>query len=201
MSDNRFYYNIIPDYVFPKNGSILELGCGDGTSQLQSRHAEKFKTLEYVGIDKRTDLEKNLNIVTADIRNYQPEFKHDLLLAIATLEHIPFSYWENLKWLIDVDTVKNGYVVIVVPDNQKLEEYYNSKDYKLAYQYNSIHEVFSISKDFLEKWLPNIQIKRIHKPVKWKGKNVFTSVFRWFQCLLTRKFRKRYILLGVWQKE
>ena len=200
MSDNRFYYDLIPEHVFSENCKILELGSGDGSSQLASRHAERFKN-NYVGIDKRNDIDPKLNVIQADILSFQPEIRHDLLLLIAFLEHIPFSQWQKIKELIAHYTNANGYVVIVVPDDQHLENYYNSLDYFRAAQYDSIHEVFSITQGFLERWMPKMQVRRIYRPVRWKGRNWLTSLFRWVQCVLTRKFKRQYVLLGVWKKE
>lgn len=205
MTDNRFYYNIIPDYVFPENGSILELGSGDGSSQLNSRHRDKFLTSEYLGIDQRKNIKPKINVIDADFSKWAfwdgLDTQFDLIIAIASIEHCSLDTWSIIADGIYRRLRPSGHFVLVVPNNEHPEEYMELDYHTMMFSHRSAHVVFGITPKLLNFFWSGIKVSMVSKPVKWRGKNPFTSAFRFLQCLFTGKFGQKYILLGVWKKE
>lgn len=185
-------YDRLPEYIFANN--ILEIGARNGVPQLESRHRERFLNANYIGIDILDwKNESPLNIEIIDIFDFKSKSESfDLILAIAVFEHIIFSKWERLFEICLKLLKPNGYLVIVVPNNQLLGDFLKSIDYqtskRLMREFNSdvsIHQVFSITPSVFRYFLPQCNIKKIRKKIIFRDSG---ETRRW-ACL---RFIKRF---------
>jgi len=214
----EIYYDSIPDYVFGK--TILDIGSGDGSSQLNSVHKDKFLLADYFGLDIRANiLDNKMNIIHGDIVDFefQKEQVWDTILAIAVVEHIPFSEWELLFEKLRSWVAPNGYLVVMTPSAEKLDKYIHSKDYSShknnpLYGLNSpsnCHVVFDITPKILRFVMPNAKVKELRCsvfdiPFREEGESVWWATLRLVKRIITlhpyiRKIGKKKHLLAIWK--
>lgn len=217
----KTYYDDIPDYVFGK--TILDIGSGDGSSQLQSIHKDKFLSADYLGLDVRAPiLDKKMHIFSADIVNFEFETKRvwDTILAIAVMEHIPFSKWELLFEKLCSWVSPNGYLVVMTPSAENINNYIYSKDY-LSHKNNPMyglnspsncHVVFDITPKLLRFVMPKAKIKELRCsisdiPFREDGESFLWAIGRLIKRILTfhpyfyqhiRKIGRKKHLLAIW---
>lgn len=212
------YYDSIPEYVFGKR--ILDIGSGDGSSQLGSIHKDKFLSAEYFGIDIRANvLDSKMHIFNADIVDFDFDIncKWDTILAIAVIEHIPFSKWELLFKKLRSWVAPNGYLVVMTPSAEKLNNYIYSKDY-LSHKNNPLyglgsksncHVVFDITPKILRFVMPNAKVKELrksfsHVPFREDSESFLWAILRLIKRFVTRHPYVRNIggkrhLLAIWK--
>lgn len=193
------------------------MGCGDGNSQIESRHKSHFLNNGYVGLDIRSDLASKINIVNADVFDYETDKKFDAVLAIAVIEHIPFSYWPKLFDKLKSWTNEGGYIAILVPHDEMLTEYITSVDYKHCLEHYPVvnhgvpcHVVHGINGKVLQHFLPRAEIIEVRRKLHFreKGEGLIRPTLRFIKRILTRHkyirmwwFRKKYVIMAIWKNE
>lgn len=126
-------YSIVKDY---NNRNILEVG----------NVLSHYYDTNYDVVDK---YESRDNIISADIVDYVPKRKYDLIISISTLEHVGHDEAEKdpNKTYVAISRLKNmlnkdGIIAITVPmgHNPHLDEYIKTEkiQFKEAYLYKRI---------------------------------------------------------------
>lgn len=212
---NSEYYDLIPDRVFSDGGSILELGSGDGSSQLGSRHADRFRR-DYLGIDFRDDLTPLLNVVQENFLDFETSERYDLVLAIAVLEHIPLSCWPLLFEKMSQWVKSGGHVVVLVPHDEQLRSYVTSEDYNFCKKNYPVigyggpcHVVHGITPKVLRHFLPAACVSEVRHHIVFRDpqESLVRASARFVKRLLTgHRFvwrglrRKKHLLVAIWRK-
>lgn len=85
------------DHIIPKEGKVVELGCGEG---IIAQYLARVSTREVLGVDrnqKRLPIvkQKNLQFDCADITNYKLG-RVDSIVISDVLHHLPFASQNNL---------------------------------------------------------------------------------------------------------
>ncbi|MHA2142395.1 MAG: class I SAM-dependent methyltransferase [Candidatus Thorarchaeota archaeon] len=213
---NHYYYDVLPDYIFSENGKILEVGCGDGASQIASRHAERFQNSDYLGLDLRTDIKPKLNVIEANVLDYETQQTFDTVLAIAVVEHIPFSAWPKLFEKLKNMVRPGGYLAVLVPHDERLSNYIDSVDYHHCLtQYPEgdlgvpCHVVHGITGHVMSHFLPSARNIELRRRIRFRdeGESRVKAVFRFIRRFFTGHSyvwdglkRKKYVLLSIWKK-
>lgn len=109
------------DEVIPKEGKILDLGCGEG---IIAKHLAKTKTREIIGIDNNQQRipkpnSRNLEFISADIRKY-PLKGADAIVISDVLHHLDFQDQDKLLAKISRALRKNGTLLIKEIDTQEI---------------------------------------------------------------------------------
>ena len=212
---NTYYYDLLPNNIFRENGTILEMGCGDGNSQVESRHKSHFLGKGYIGLDIRSDISPKINIMNADVFDYDTDDKFDTVLAIAVIEHIPFSNWPKLFDKLKTWTKKDGYMGILVPHDERLSDYITSLDYEHCLKHYPVlghgvpcHVVHGITEKVLRHFLPGADVFEVRRKLNFReeGEGLLRPSLRFVKRVLTRHkyirdwwFRKRYLLVAIWK--
>jgi len=128
-------YDVVPRSCY--EGCVLDVGAGDLSAQLYSRH----KDIIQEGLKNQTYTPIDLPI---DIREYEPSIKFDTILCLLMIAYIPKEDWGDLisnfkNWLRP-----NGRLVIA-------EAYNRSKRNTV----NSHHRTFDITQDTFSQYLTN----------------------------------------------
>jgi len=131
------HYDMIPEELF--HGRILDVGCGDGSNQHQSKHADLLYSCDYTGIDVT---------LGTDLFEYEPNHAFDLVLAIHVAEHIPIERWDDLFDRLQRWTAKGGHLVIGTPYRQPRIRYS-----RFTGPENQRHRVFDIDEDLIGQYI------------------------------------------------
>lgn len=148
---NSVLYNLIPNELM--SGTILDLGCGDLDSQLNSRHNERFirasEESRYLGVDVILVKESLLYTERTDILSFEGRPEHaDLVLLIEVAEHVDYSKWISL-FDCALSCVKlEGSLIVSTPYMEPVDGGMTSKDDVCP------HIVFGIDSNLLSKFLP-----------------------------------------------
>ncbi len=91
-----------------KSGSVLEVGCGEGSFATSLDPGYKFTGLEALGAKI-----KNKNIIKTDFLKWHTNQKYDAIIFWESLEHVSFpqKYLEKAKSLLN----KNGHILVELP--------------------------------------------------------------------------------------
>ncbi|MFW9890115.1 MAG: class I SAM-dependent methyltransferase [Candidatus Thorarchaeota archaeon] len=213
---NHYYYDVLPDYIFPEKPTILEIGCGDGASQLASRHADKFRNAEYLGLDLRTDIAPKLNVIEGDILDFESDQTFDIVLAIAVIEHIPFSAWPKLFRKMKGFVRPGGYLAVLVPHDERLSEYVDSADYHYCLEHYPdgehgvpCHVVHGITSHVISHFVPSATNIELRRQVRFReaGESRIKAALRFIRRFFAGHpyvwdglRRKKYVLLSIWKK-
>ncbi len=107
--------------LLPKNGSVLDLGCGDGRNTLFfARHGCKVKAVDIspAAISKLSILAERehlaVNACVSDLRDYHIYDLYDLIIAHGCLHLLDRSQWARLLAEAKHHTRTFGYHVVVV---------------------------------------------------------------------------------------
>ena len=145
----KTHYDAIPSTLL--QGTILDVGCGDGSNQ---RISKNWPLLQHAtGIDIDTDLFK-----------YEPPHLFDTVLAIHVIEHI-----DKEKWFCMFDRLcswvkPNGYLIIGTPHKQDPRVYRKFKGPE-----NQRHRVFDIDEELIESYLGPV--------IAWTYKGPYSQSF------------------------
>jgi len=210
---NSYYYDLLPDYIL--SDKILEIGPGNGVSQLTSRHQKRFLEADYLGIDLRTPPEDcRLRVLEGDVFEYTTSDHYGTVLAIAVVEHIPISKWPKLFKKLKSWVAPGGYLAVLVPDDERLESYVRSNDLKYYLKHYpphvNCHVVFGITPSVLRVFMSGSKIRRIRRRLLLRQPNepLGRSLLRFFRRVLTLHpyawdgiMRKKELLLAIWRKD
>ncbi|MCK5239734.1 MAG: methyltransferase domain-containing protein [Candidatus Thorarchaeota archaeon] len=213
MAGNSVYYNMIPDYVFADK--MIEIGPGDGTSQLTSRHKDKFLSSDYIGIDLRpSGPDSLLKIVEGDLLEYETSETYGTVFAIAVAEHIQVSKWAALFEKLKSWVAPGGYLIVLVPDDERVEDFIKGKDLKYYHEHYppnvNCHVVFGINPNVLKYYMPGARVNRIRRQILLRepGEPMKRVVGRFLKRMVKGHhyawdgiLRKKHVLLGIWKKE
>ena len=113
------------DNFLPKEGKIIDLGCGEGVI---ARYLAKAKTRKVVGIDNdkkrlQQSAKENLEFIFSDIRNYVLKDIDGVVIS-DVLHHLNFNDQKKIFSNIYRGFNKNGVLVIKEIDS---EEFIRSK--------------------------------------------------------------------------
>ncbi len=184
-------YKAIPNKFL--NDKILELGSGNGITQLCSKHAERFLSKDYLGIDFLVD-KTYLNIFNIDVFDFDfSSYSYNSLLAVAIFEHIDFYLWDRLFKTCLTNLNEKGYIIIIVPFKEKVEVFYSSTYPKTIQQmkennFYSGHRVFYITKKVFKLMLGKpVYIKRVRQRIHFKEKEekMLWAILRFIKRLIT----------------
>jgi 2-polyprenyl-3-methyl-5-hydroxy-6-metoxy-1,4-benzoquinol methylase len=104
--------------AFKPEGQVLELACGTGiwTQQLLT-YAEDITALdavsEVLSINRDRTLSAKVRYVQADIFNWQPERKYDIVFFAFWLSHVPPERFEDFWNLVSLSLKPGGRVFLV----------------------------------------------------------------------------------------
>ena len=197
---NEFYSNIPVEFLRGKR--ILEVGSAYGKHQMLSIHSDLFQVASdrgnYVGYDKQVQKKPLLNIIEADIRTVDLQGEFDIILVMHCLEHIPINDWnlifDKLKRVLRV----GGWLIVAGPYMEPSRE-------NPIQRRDPSHVVFDIDEDFLERYLPDVQMFRasIKYPMVFGVRNLVW----WFRCLFNSKrwmpfkFLVTISFIAFWRKD
>lgn len=193
QSWSLYLYNAIPKEFI--KGKILEIGCGNGLSQILSKHSDAFQPVDYLGVDCIDFEPSYLNMVSGEAvsLDYSKHY-YDTLLAVALIEHIDFYLWEDLleKWKKNLSP--GGHIIIITPFKERPDEHFNqySERVKESTARHGIylgHRVFYITKKTFECFLGKpYYFKRIRQALQFreKGETLLWAVLRFVKRVLTR---------------
>ncbi len=194
------YYDDIPLEIIGKK--ILEIGVHPRI--LNSRIWPKISQGSYTGIDvviREADKLTGLDIIQADILDYEITDKYDTIILIEVMEHIHFAFWKDLiQKFIDV-LVPSGYLIISTPYNQKpfhFLKYYEHLHFEDNYRF---HTVFAIDRTLMRYFLPKCQIKIITS-FWWRQDNagLIHASLRFIKRLLFGISPIKRNIMVFWQK-
>lgn len=109
------------DKVIPKNGKILDLGCGQGVI---AKYLAKTKTREVIGIDKNQKRipksnSSNLEFQYADIRKYPLEGANAIVIS-DVLHHLNHQDQDKLLAKVARALKKGGILLVKEIDTQEI---------------------------------------------------------------------------------
>lgn len=188
MVDTQRIDNV--DFAWLKDAEmVLDIGSGDGTTNIHSIHGEWFKRLDaegrYLGVDaQKFDKTLLTNILDeTNIQDFDTPKTFDCILCLHVLEHVPFEDWGIIfekikKWLRP-----NGYLIVGVPYKQ------GRKDYKMQYPPPVGHVTFDITEETFEPYIGGLILRDVEIVVSntfnGDGANIIWASLRWLKRFLT----------------
>lgn len=185
----------IPFKWIAKATNVLDIGCGDGRTQVASKYGEWFKEMDemgkYLGIDADTFPDKALkNIVYGtSITNVDEISMFDCVLCINVLEHIPVEEWDAVIEKMRGLTMPGGIVIINTPYLQ------GTKDYVHKYPPPKGHIVFDIDETTIASRMDGFILldQYVNRSNTFDGDGVsfVWAILRWIKRVITRNpYRK-----------
>ena len=182
----RFILNEVHKYLFknPGEAKLIELGCGDGywLKQLENR---QIKQLNLEGTDynklrlnrAKKLLSADTELFLADLNEFKPQRKYDIVLCLHVIEHIPddVSFLKKIKKLIS----QKGVLILATPNEGSYLEIRRNAKYKY---YDTTDHVHFYTEELIKARLrkSGYEIKRIyHDPVYIGNDEVFYKVLTW----------------------
>ena len=201
------HYNEIPNFCIKTAKSILDIGSSNGQMAKKSKYGFIFDKINnegnYLGVDIQSFNYLYYNIIQADLLNFKPQRKYDLVIASHILEHLDISEWKNFFHKFFNCVSKKGYLIIITPFKQKIT---NMLHRPKAMQ----HKVFQIDKQLLEQYLSNGHYQYTKNLVSSfiKEENEFLpyTILRLFYRIITFhpysifKRRPSMEIIGIWKK-
>ncbi len=135
MKKYKTHYDAIPPRLL--HGTVLDVGCGDGSNQRMSKNWHLLEAGYCTSIDIEIDLFK-----------YEPEHPFDTVLAIHVIEHIPIEQWWLMFERLQSWVKPHGHLVIGTPYMQSPAVYKRFKGPE-----NQRHVVFGINELMLSVYL------------------------------------------------
>lgn len=129
----KTHYDAIPPSLL--QGCILDVGCGDGSNQQNSKN---WPLLQHAtGID-----------IEDDVLKWESTQQYDTVLLIHVIEHIEQDLWKAAFERVKSWVKKNGWLVIGTPLKQDPRVYRHFKGPE-----NQRHRVFNITHETLLPYL------------------------------------------------
>ena len=190
---SHYLYKAIPEEFM--NGKILEVGCGNGLSQILSKHSNVFYPDNYLGFDCAAFEPNYLNIISGEAVSFDySSYNYDTLLAVALIEHIDFYKWEELleRWKENLNL--GGHIIIITPFREKPEQFYNQyfekvKEETARHGTYLSHRVFYITEKTFKCFLGKAHyFKRIKQALQFReeGETLLRAILRFVKRVLTR---------------
>lgn len=116
-----------------KTMTVLDLGCGDGSAVEFLGLPENFEMIDvdifepYLKLAKRRGIYKKL--VKADIREFYPKEKFDIVLASHVLEHLEKN--DGLKLIKKIEKFSKKRVIIACPIGDLPQEEYDNNPFQV----------------------------------------------------------------------
>jgi SAM-dependent methyltransferase len=175
--------------------NVLDIGCGDGRTQIASKYGEWFKEMDakgkYLGIDADSFPDKVLNNIVygTNIIDVEATPIFDCVLCINVLEHIPIEEWDAVMDKMRGFTKPGGIVIINTPYKQ------GTKDYVHKYPPPKGHIVFDIDGGTIASRMDGFLLmdRYINRSNTFDGDGVsfVWAVLRWIKRVITRNpYRK-----------
>lgn len=188
------YYSDIPAY-FLRDKDIFEIGAGNGTNQLFSRHADIFRyDCSYFGIDKNRNDSPLLPILKKDILDMNVEYledNFDTVLMMHVLEHIREDQWKTVFDKINCLLRPGGWLVIAAPYNEPEDRPRDPE-----------HMTFKITEEKLSQYLPSMRMFRssIKYPKKTGLKKIILWTYNWWRGKRDVPYgMTRYSFISFWR--
>ena len=195
------YYDDIPLEYIGKN--ILEIGVHPRIRK--SKIWSKITQGKYTGIDiviREPDKLKGLNLIQADILEYDLTEKYDTIILIEVMEHIHFGKWKELLQKFRDALDIGGYLILSTPYKQTPLNYVSYPENMGVDDNYQFHTVFSIEEKLWNYFLPNCETKRI-KSYWWRQDNapLIHATQRFIHRLIFGLSPIKRNILVCWQKE
>lgn len=203
------HYNEIPLDSIKDAKSILDVGSSNGIMAKFSKYSDLFDKINargnYLGIDCQMFSYTHYLITQADVLDFEPTRKYDLVLALHIIEHFDIGQWKMLFDKLYSWVSEKGYLVVATPFKQKEPLYQNGLDCMK-------HKVFHIDEQLLGQFLPNgifICSGERYYYFRDKGESLFYAFLRFFYRIITfhpysflknLHLTKSQRITGVWQK-
>lgn len=136
-------------FEMPKDGNILEVGCGIGTqTQLMLQYLSPKANLVSVDLSPKSieiassrlsEKYNNLTLIAGNIIELEFDLAFDVIVMPDVLEHIPIDQHEMLFQKFSEILSENGIIVIHMPDPDYLEWIKINKPHKLQIIDQPIH--------------------------------------------------------------
>lgn len=204
---STYLYDSLPEFRQP----ILELGCGSGIPQVQSKYRTIFQSKNYLGIDLSKCI---LNSKQENILDFQFLQKYNTILSIAFFEHLTLVQIINLLEKCKKTLKPNGQLIIMVPYCETPYSYLKN-DSKEGFRQNKelgldiSHKTFYHTKALWKYLLPSCKTKIISYPIRFREDDCsyLKAIFRLFKRFLTfnklvwnRFLRRNRCLMIVYEK-
>jgi len=180
----------IPDEWIRYATNVLDIGCGDGRTQVASRHSDWFKKMDkagkYLGIDLDTFDVKSLDNIVYDfgISDVEPEPIFDCMLCINVLEHIPIEEWDGVVATMRSCMKSGGLLILNTPYKQ------GTKDYFHKYPPPVGHVVFDITGELLQSYMLGFELIdeniNVSNTFDGDGVSLVWAILRWIKRTITR---------------
>jgi len=131
------HYDMIPTDLL--HGTILDVGCGDGSNQRMSNHSDLLQGEKYTGID----MIQGQNLLSFDTTQ-----QYDTVLAIHVIEHVHVSQWPAMFERLQSWVAPHGTLVLGCPYDQSSAVYA-----QFTGPENQRHRVFGITFNMLEEYI------------------------------------------------
>lgn len=195
------HYSMIPLETIGQK--VLEIGVNE-EKILKSEIGDRIRESDYLGIDTNPKFQV-LNVVVADILEYEIREKYDTILMMEVLEHLHLRDWNNVIQKLKDSLKENGYFIISVPYRESLSRYIiriQQFDYhEYYYQY---HTVFHINKTVLRHYFPGCKFKTvIDVTFNIDKRSHAWSLGRFIKRVVFKRgfYPLRYNIIAIWKNE
>ncbi|OQY70217.1 MAG: hypothetical protein B6D44_16250 [Ignavibacteriales bacterium UTCHB2] len=183
---------------FPKNASILEVGCGRG-ALLEYLRAKKFVNVLGVDISKeQIELakSKNLNAIESDVLSFlkNSDSKYDIIFAIDIIEHFDKKELIELFNALYNKLNENGVVIIQTPNGQAMlpgRIIYGDLTHLTIFTPGSLTQILRVANfkefTFYEKGPVMKNIKGIIRTFLWTFLKFMYNILLLIECGRTEK--------------
>lgn len=200
-------YNVIPDHILNDDTTILDIGSGNGISQLASKWGSYFQKADderrYLGIDITDFTHTYLSIEKLDFMKAPiKEKSYDLVIALHFVEHFYLEDWDQLFRKLKSFVSNDGYLLVACPYNQPSSAYDDFDSWGGHEPYR--HLTFNIKEQHFEPYLPNAEtwIRPKKRYPFWEdGKGWIYANLRYIKRRIVRQhFYEKWEICVLWNR-